>query len=33
MTLLDVVEDPRMVGMALGVCGAKPSKKQAMQNA
>jgi putative NADH-flavin reductase len=26
MTLLDVVEDAEMIGKALGVCGAKPSR-------
>jgi putative NADH-flavin reductase len=31
MTLLDVVENRDMAGKALGVCGAKPSKKQAPQ--
>jgi putative NADH-flavin reductase len=29
MTLLDVVENPQMIGKALGVCGAKPLVKVA----
>ena len=31
MALLDVLENPYMAGKALGVCGAKPSKKRAAQ--
>lgn len=31
MALLDTVENAHMAGKALGVCGAKPSKKQAAQ--
>jgi putative NADH-flavin reductase len=29
MTLLDVAENPQMIGKALGVCGAKPIKPKA----
>jgi hypothetical protein len=28
MTLLDVAENPQMIRKALGVCGAKPLKKE-----
>jgi putative NADH-flavin reductase len=31
MTLLDVVENPQMINKALGVCGAKPVKRQQLQ--
>jgi putative NADH-flavin reductase len=31
MTLLNVAEDPQMIGRALGVCGAKPSRTRQEQ--
>jgi hypothetical protein len=31
MTLLDVAENPQMIGRALGVCGTKPHAKGSVQ--